>query len=174
MARNDDDLIFDAANRADRPVLNTSDTPEFINLATHYKDRGAAADVKDVESLQFTEGSLDFNMAFEDDRLISGQVSPVARQRARQVHPTVRPSAASRPAVRENRPAADGIPPYRDIPGTYATVGEPVFQKAPKEEHYVSIPISMAALYNPAVLIFAIIMLMFLIAFEIMGVIYVF
>ena len=163
MAQKDDDLMYEASTRADRPVLNTSDTPEFINLATHYKDKSSK--LKDYESLQFTEGSLDFRNRFEDDAIVSGQVQP-----------TVKPGQlqTGRVAVMNYKPTEDGIPPYRDIPGTYASVGDTVVTRPKKPEHYVTVPVSWAYIYNPLVLILISLLLILLIAVEIIGVIYVF
>ena len=163
MAKKDDDLIFEASTRADRPVLNQEDTPEFINLATHYKEKGPKPDP--YETLQFTDGSVDFRNRFEDQAVIKGKVKPNPTGDVRKVQ--------GRAAVTSGKSSSDFIPPYRDIPGRYASVDD----KAPepvKDVRYVTIPSSMAFIYNPAVLIAFAVMLMLLIAVEILGVIYVF
>ena len=163
VAKKNEDLLFDPATRADRPVLNQKDTPDFINLATHYKDSGR--ELEKYESLQFTDGSVDFRNRFEDEAIVRGQVQPSAKG----PNPV---SGSGRPAVTAV-PATNGYPPYRDIPGVYATVGEPV-KKAQKQVRYVTVASSLAYIYNPVVLVVFIVMLALLIGVEILGIIYVF
>ena len=161
MAKKSEQLLFDPATRADRPVLNQKDTPDFINLATHYKESGR--EVEEYESLQFTEASLDFRNRFEDEAVVRGKVQPSAKG----------PNYVSgRPAVTA-APTNNNYPPYRDIPGVYATVGEPE-KKIPREVRYVTVASSLAYIYNPVVLIVFIVMLALLIGVEILGIIYVF
>ena len=77
MENRDDLLRLQVKTDANRPVLNTQDTPEYINLATHYQERKAREE--GYESLQFTDDSLTYLPPLEDEDLLNGNVKPVSR-----------------------------------------------------------------------------------------------
>ena len=159
MENRDDLLRLQVKTDANRPVLNTQDTPEYINLATHYQERKAREE--GYESLQFTDDSLTYLPPLEDEDLLNGNVKPISR------------SGISNSTV-VNTTSEGYVPPYRDIPGTYATVGDPVFYKEKRSDRYVLVPISLIPFYNPIVLALASLILVLLIVVEVLGVIYVF
>lgn len=160
MENRDDLLRLQVKTKADRPVMNAQDTPEYINLATHYQERKAREE--GYESLQFTDDSMNYLPPYEDEDLLNGNVKPVVK------------SGGNYSATATAPVAEDYVPPYRDIPGTYATVGDPVFYKEKRSDRYVLVPISMIPFYNPIVLALASLILALLIVVEVLGVIYVF
>lgn len=162
MENRDELLRLQVKTKADRPVMNASDnTPEYINLATHYQERKAGE--SGLDSLEFTENSINYLSAFEDENLINGNVQP-------KVTGHVGYTASGKPIT-----MTEGyVPPYRDIPGNFATVGEPVFYKEKKSEPYKLVPVSVIPFYNPVVLALISLLLIFLIIVEVLGVIYVY
>ncbi|MBO7425953.1 MAG: hypothetical protein J6U23_09755 [Clostridiales bacterium] len=161
MENRDDLLRLQVKTKADRPVMNAQDTPEYINLATHYQERKAREE--GYESLQFTDDSMNYLPPLEDEDLLNGNVKPVVKSGTSH-------DAFSTPV----KQSEDYVPPYRDIPGKYATVGDPVFYKEKRSERYVLVPVSLIPFYNPIILSFAALMLVLLIIVEVIGLIYVF
>ena len=159
MENRDDLLRLQVKTKADRPVMNAQDTPEYINLATHYEERMAREE--GMDSLSFTEDSLTYLPPFEDEDLLSGKVKPVSK-------------SGNATAATVNTVSDDYVPPYRDIPGNFATVGEPVFYKEKRSERYILVPTSVVPFYNPLVLTLGSLGLILLIIVEIIGFIYVY
>lgn len=65
----------------ERKVINTEDTPEYINLATHYSTSSSKVRPTSdkIESIKFTDNSINFIEPIEDEELLSGKVKPVVR-----------------------------------------------------------------------------------------------
>ena len=52
-----------------RRVLNTGDTPEYVKVTTHYQ--ATDSQLNRLDSLKFTDQSIDFNSPIEDDQILS-------------------------------------------------------------------------------------------------------
>lgn len=185
----DKEIRLQVRTKSDRPVMNTLDTPEYINLATHFKDN--KGNINQYESIQFTENSNVID-TFEDEALLKGEIKPKVVKRNTTSSTTdafggnVAPKNidnAERVATVNTIPSNQGtvaspdgkakVLPYQDIPGNFATV-DSLNPKVEKQERYVVVPSSVAPFYNPIVLFFISIILVLLIVAEIVGLIYVF
>lgn len=207
----DKEIKLQVRTKEDRPVMNASDTPEYINMATHFNEK--KSDVEGYESIQFADSSTGFIETFEDEALLRGEVKPVVVKKATPVEPQVvtrvkpiKPgdvtdaseekmtapviSSSTTPdtmrivnASPEIHTSNSGsvarangtqtILPYQDIPGVFASI-DTLNPEIKKEERYFTVPSSVAIFYNPIVLIFASLLLVFIIVLEFVGCIYVF
>lgn len=70
---NNDSLLKIRTNY-ERPVMNKADTPEYINLSTHYTETQTKPD--EPETIIFHQGSTSFIKPLEDDDVVSGNVKP--------------------------------------------------------------------------------------------------
>ena len=52
-----------------RRVLNTDDVPEYVKVTTHYQAKDSQQNR--LDSLKFTDQSIDFNSPIEDDQILS-------------------------------------------------------------------------------------------------------
>ncbi len=68
------DSLLKIRTNYERPVMNKADTPEYINLSTHYTEREVKPD--EPETLIFHQGSTSFIKPLEDDEVVSGNVKP--------------------------------------------------------------------------------------------------
>ncbi len=176
----DDEIRLQVRTKSDRPVMNTSDTPEYMTLATHFKD---GKESLGYESIQFTEGGADHLEPFEDEALLRGEVKPVV-VRKNNVPPVTTnqmtkasPNGATVtiPTNSASVATADGrtVLPYQDIQGVFASI-DTLNPKIEKQERYTTVPASIALFYNPWILILISMLLVFLIILEFVGCIYVF
>lgn len=191
----DKEIRLQVRTKSDRPVMNTVDTPEYINLATHFNAN--KENINQYESIQFTENSTVID-TFEDEALLRGEIKPKVVKKnvsetdafgGKTVSSVTYSADASISSSKESSKSVSAIPgnqgtvaspdgkakvlPYQDIPGNFATV-DSLNPKIEKQERYIVVPASVAPFYNPIVLFFISIMLVLLIVAEIVGLIYVF
>lgn len=76
---NNDSLLKIRTNY-ERPVMNKADTPEYINLSTHYTETQTKPD--EPETIIFHQGSTSFIKPLEDDEVVSGNVKPSVSENA--------------------------------------------------------------------------------------------
>lgn len=183
----DNEIRLQVRTKSDRPVMNASDTPEYVNLATHFNER-QKKHIDTYESLQFTERSMSYVNSFEDEALLSGEVKPVVVRQGNatpyvpktfmgdsyatndSVSPDVNVSTEG-PLV--NQGTTSKRLPYQDIPGNFASV-DTLTPKYTKEQTYISVPQSMAIFYNPLFLMVVSLFFALVIVAELIGLVYVY
>lgn len=166
----DEEIRLKVRTKSDRPVMNAVDTPEYVNLATHFNEN--KANVDKYESIQFTENSASYVNTFEDEALLRGEVKPVVVKKSTGEKVNTIGAFGGNYA---SKATADGtvVLPYQDIPGNFASV-DTLTPKIEKQDRYFTVPASIAIFYNPLILIVFSLLLVFLIFLEIIGCIYVF
>lgn len=184
----DNEIRLQVRTKADRPVMNASDTPEYVNLATHFNQR-QKKQIDTYESLQFTENSTSYVDPFEDEALLSGEVKPVVvRQSSATPYvpktfmgdnfdpngsQTVAPTVNEADSSSNQGSTVPKRLPYQDLPGNFASV-DTLTPKYVKEQTYITVPHSLALFYSPLFLMIISLFFALLIVVELIGLVYVY